>query len=95
MKSPEEVPVTVTVMLVLCEIEPLDPVRATTYVPRGVEDEADAVNVEVPVPPLDRVTLVMLKASVRPAGEEESDSITVPVNPLRLVRVVVEDTEEP
>jgi hypothetical protein len=93
-KSTGVEPVTVTAMIAVCEIEPLDPFIATTYVPRGVEDAVDTTNVEVAVPPLDRLTLVVLKVTVKPTGEEESVRFTVPVNPLRLVRVMVADVPD-
>jgi hypothetical protein len=50
--------------------------------------------VEVAVPPLDRLILVVLKLTVKPTGEEESVRFTVPVNPLRLVRVRVVDVPD-
>ncbi len=50
-KSPDAELVTVTVMLVLCEIEPLDPVTIKVYVPVGVEDEVEIVSVDEAVPP--------------------------------------------
>ncbi len=53
------------------------------------------VNVEVAVPPLDRLTLVVLKVTVRPAGVRESVRLTVPTNPLRLARVTVDVANAP
>ncbi len=61
----------------------------------GVDDVVDIVSVEVAVPPARRVTLIMLKVTVKPAGEDESVRLSVPLNPLRLVRTTVEVAEEP
>lgn len=47
------------------------------------------------VPPDERVTLVELSERVRPAGELLPDRVTVPVNPLRLVRVIVAVAVDP
>ena len=54
-----------------------------------------AVSVDVPVPPLVRVMLEGLTDAVRPEGETLVERETVPVKPLRLVRVIVEMAEEP
>ena len=62
------------------------------YVPLAVEL---AVRVDVPVPPLLRVMLEGLSDAVRPEGETFVERETVPVKPLRLVRVMVERAEEP
>lgn len=48
------------------------------------------VSVELPEPPDVRVTLVGLRFSVGPVGELEAARETVPVNPLRLSRVIVD-----
>ncbi len=47
------------------------------------------------IPPLERVTLVKLNVAVKPAEEDESVRLTVPVNPLRLVSVAAVVAEEP
>jgi len=60
-----------------------------------VDNVVDTVNEDVAVPPLERVTLVVLKVAVKPAGEDDSVRLTVPMNPLRLVIVAVEFAEEP
>jgi len=62
------------------------------YVPLVVEL---AVSVDVPVPPLVRVMLEGLRDALRPEGETFADRETVPVKPLRLVKVMVETAEEP
>jgi len=48
------------------------------------------VRVEVADPPALNVTLVGLNVAIAPAGEEVAVSDIVPVNPLRLVRVMVD-----
>ena len=58
------------------------------YVPGGVEDEVDIVNVEFAVPAEARVMLVGLKPRVGPVGETKSFRLTMPVNPPRLVSVM-------
>jgi len=93
-KSPDAELVTVTAMLVLCDIEPFDPVKIAVYVPRAVEDVVDTVRTEVPVPPDVRVMVAEARLTVSPAGTE-TDRVTVPVKPLRLVRVAVEVAEVP
>ena len=62
------------------------------YVPLVVEL---TVNVDVPVPPLVRVMLEGFRDAVRPEGETFVERETVPVKPLRLVRVMVEVADEP
>jgi len=49
----------------------------------------------VPVPPDERVMLVGLREAVAPEGEADVARLTVPVNPLRLVRVTVDCVDEP
>lgn len=61
----------------------------TVYAAGGVEDVVDIVSVEFPVPPEARLTLVGLKPNVSPAGETESVIVTEPVNPPRLVNVII------
>ena len=60
-----------------------------------MDDVVDTVRLEIAAPPLERVTLVALNVAVRPAGADESVKPTVPVNPLRLVRVAVEVADDP
>ena len=93
-KSPDAELVTVTAILVLCDSEPFDPVKITVKVPRGVDDMVDIVRTEVPVPPDERVTTAEVKLAVSPAGTV-TDRDTVPMKPLRLVRVAVEVAEVP
>lgn len=49
----------------------------------------------MPVPPDERVMLVGLREAVAPEGEADVARLTVPVNPLRLVRVTVDCVDEP
>jgi hypothetical protein len=74
------------------DVEPLVAKVVTVYMPVVVEL---TVSVDVPVPPLVRMILEGLSDAVRPEGETLVESDTVPVNPLRLVRVMVEVAEEP
>ncbi len=55
------------------------------------------VRTEVPVPPAARVTGLTLKVVVRPITGVPVDAVrvTLPENPLRLVKVTVETPEEP
>jgi hypothetical protein len=53
------------------------------------------VKVEVPVPPLAKVTLVGLRDPVRPEGETVDERETVPVKPKRLVTLAVDNPEDP
>ena len=53
------------------------------------------VRVEVPVPPLVKLTLVGLRDAVRPEGETVAESETVPVKLYRLFTVTVKVPEEP
>jgi hypothetical protein len=55
----------------------------------------DTVSVVVPVPPDDSVTLVALRVVVGPDGDMEDVRLIVPVNPLMLVKVMVDAAEEP
>ena len=60
----------------------------------GVDE--DTVRVDVPEPPEVRVTLAGLRETAEPdAGTTTVESVTVPENPLRLPRLIVEVAEEP
>ncbi len=84
--------ITLTVTVIEWERDPLVPRIVTMYEPLVVEP---TVRVEVAVPPLVRVTLVELRAVVRPIGETRVERLTVPVKPYRLETAMVEVTEEP
>jgi len=74
---------------------PLFAVRVITYDPDGVVETVDTVRVEVPVPPAERVTVAGLKDANGPLGETALEMLTVPVNPPRLVRLIVEVADVP
>ncbi len=50
---------------------------------------------EVPLPPADRAMLETLSEIAGPEGEIEAARLMVPVNPLKLLNVIVEEPEEP
>ena len=74
---------------------PLFAVTVITYDPVGVVEDVDTVRVEVPVPPAERVTVAGLKDADGPLGETALEMLTVPVNPPRLVRLIVEVADVP
>jgi hypothetical protein len=51
--------------------------------------------VEVPLPPRDRVTLETLSEIAGPEGDIEAARLMVPLNPFKLLSVIVEEPEEP
>jgi hypothetical protein len=51
--------------------------------------------VEVPLPPAARVMLGALSEIVGPGGDTEAARLMVPLNPFKLLRVIVEAPEEP
>ncbi len=53
------------------------------------------MRVDEPEPPEVRLTLPGLREAVRPAGETNEESETVPEKPLRLARLSVEVPDEP
>ena len=53
------------------------------------------MRVDDPDPPEERVALVGLTDADRPDGETEADMLTVPVKPLRLVRLITDVPEVP
>ncbi len=54
------------------------------------------MSIELPEPPAVRVTLVGLRVAAEPeAGTTAVDSVTVPENPLRLPRLIVDVAEKP
>jgi hypothetical protein len=57
--------------------------------------EEFSVRAEVPVPPDDRARLVGLRDAVRPDDDEVAVRVTVPLNPPRLTRLIVEVEDEP
>jgi hypothetical protein len=79
--------VTVTGMLIECDIDPLTPVTCTENVP-----DVLPVTVRVAVP--EPVTLVGLIVAVIP-DDAVTVRDTIPENPLSAVTIIVEETEEP
>ena len=53
-----------------------------------------SVRVEVPVPPDERGRVVGLSDAVRPDDDEVAVRLTVPLNPPRLTRLIVEVEDE-
>ena len=83
---------TLTVTTTECESDPIVPVTVTVYVPTVAEL---TVSVDVADPPGDKLTLVGLTPAVRPDGETVVERLIVPVNPARLVKVIVDVPEPP
>jgi len=61
----------------------------------GPDAVDENVNVEEPVPPDDRLTLVGLRVTVGPVSDDVAVRETVPVKLLTLVSVTVDVVEEP
>src|SRR6266705_2194522 len=77
-----------TVIVTECESEPLAPVTVIVYAPIGVLCCALTLSVEVLCPPDVRVTDELLRDVLGPeVAETTVERVTVPANPLRLVRV--------
>jgi hypothetical protein len=53
------------------------------------------VSVDVPEPPELRVTVEGLSEVVSPEGETAAESVTVPENPLKLARLIVDVPDDP
>lgn len=60
-----------------------------------VDEVAKTVIVDVPVPPEGKVTFAGLKNTDGPKLETEAVKITLPVNPFRLLRLIVELLDDP
>jgi len=91
---------TTTVKLTECVTEPIVAVTVTVYVPGVVRSEVEIVNVEVAVPFAANVTLLGLTETVGhtttgPDDEIDALRLAVPDRPLRLVRVIVDEPDEP
>ena len=77
-----------TVIVTEWDIEPLVAVTVIVYAPIGVLCCALTLRVELLCPPGVRVTVELLSDVLGPeVGETTVERVTVPVNPLRLVRV--------
>ena len=91
---------TTTVKLIEWVTEPIVAVTVTVYVPGVVKSEVEIVNVEVAVPFAANVKLLGLTEMVghtktRPDDEIDALRLAVPERPLRLVRVIVDEPDEP
>jgi hypothetical protein len=58
-------------------------------------DVAETIRVEDVEPFAGNATLVELNETIGPLGETEAVSATIPVKPLRLVKVMVADPDDP
>ena len=85
---------TVTVTVVECVSEPLEPVTVTVYNPGAVPDGTGIDSVDEADPPDETVSEVGLRLTIQPTGALVI-SETVPLNPLREVAVIVELPEVP
>ncbi len=63
--------------------------------PESVEGVVETVNVEVADMPAVIVTLMGLNEGVGPAGEMDAAKLIVPLNPLKLVKLMIEVVEGP
>jgi len=78
---------TVYVTMAVCDKFPLVPVAVTVYVPAEPEQESE----DVAEPPEGVVTLIGFKLHARPVdGDTDAVNDTAPLNPFRLVIVIVE-----
>jgi hypothetical protein len=81
--------VTFTVIVTEWETPPLVPVTVIVYAPIGVLCCALTLSVEVLCPPGVKATDELLSDVLGPdVGETTADSVIVPVNPFKLVRVI-------
>ncbi len=86
---------TVTATATEWEREPLVPVTVTVYVPPAVELELQIETFEAADPPDVTFTDTGLITVVRPDGELEDETVTVPLKPLVLAIVIVENAQLP
>ena len=76
----------------MCDSDPLVPVMVTVTVPRESPLEPVKVRVAEPLAPPDTVIVVELNVSVTPFTEV-AERVTVPLNPFRLVTVIVVEVD--
>lgn len=81
-----------SVTVVECDNDPFVPVMVTVNVPRESALVPVKVRVAVPLPPDDTVIVLELKVSVTPVTEL-GERVMVPLNPFRLVTVMVVDVD--
>ncbi len=80
---------TVSTTVVVWVRPPLVAVIVIVYVPGGVLWRVRTVKVDVPDPPEVSETLLELRLSLGPVGEQTAERDTVPVKPLMLARLIV------
>ena len=81
-------------MEVECVMEPVVAVILTLYVP-GAAVPVVTFRVELDVPPDTSVTVTGLMLADGPVGETDTARLSVPENPLRLVKPTVEVPDDP
>lgn len=74
-----------------CDTELLEPLTVTLYMPVDVEDIVATVRMELLEPPERIPTFEGEIETVGPVGETVAASFTVPLNPFRLVTLMVEE----
>lgn len=87
--------VTVTVRVMERIKLPVVPVTVTWYVPASVALVVDIVRIALDVPPLTRVIFAGLRLVTSSAGVDVENRITIPVNPFKLNKLIVDATDEP
>ena len=80
---------TVSVTVVVCEVEPDVPVIVTVAVPVVAVEEAVSVSTEVALPFAGGVTGLVENVAVTPLGRPEALSVVAALNPFKLVMVMV------
>jgi hypothetical protein len=78
-----------------CETEPDDAVTMTRYVPVAVVPVVETVKGAAADPPLVNTRLEGFSEAVGPGVRMEAVKVTLPVNPLRLCRLIADEAEEP
>lgn len=63
--------------------------------PAAIEPLVERLIVELAVPPVERVILVELNVAVGPEGDTDAEREMLPVNPPKLLSLIVELLEEP
>ncbi len=86
---------TITVTFTVWLIPLIVAFNGRMYEPAGVVDGTSTVRVEVAVPPAGRLTLLGLTDGFGPVGLLLAVMFAIPVNPLKLVSVMVEVAEDP
>jgi hypothetical protein len=94
-RGPVALAITVTMRIVECDIEPLEPVTVTVYEPAIVLLVVIMEMVAVTNPPAGTVTVAGLMLTVGPAGLMAVAKLTVPPKLFTLVIVMVDVAEEP